>query len=482
MQNRFHAFGPRGFPEHSEKISTMFLILGIASAVVPMFGLILYLRHTPAKNVLLEIPILLVLSAVFLINVSLLHYSGGSSSAEARKQNILVTILVWTTVIYFFNNILPCINWRTLSWQPARIVPSEELAGLDFKSGLYDPAKEIAEGSGVYYMGYAPVVTLLVLPLTYFTLWRAYIIFLTLLCITNVATVLGANLLAGAISGKDHGFSWEIAGMISMYTLTSYGIFFGLKTGNFDVFVSFFAVLGLLFLVRFPEKIWLSTFFLSLAAHMKLYPGILFAILLWKYGRKSILPLLVINIGLFLVLGIKPVMEFLVRLGPYSLDPFISVKNSSAASFAAHLILQGIPLDRDLLTGILISIPFLIWLGSAFYLYKKGFSNLGVLWLFAISFAPMFALPSVSHDYKLVILSAPLLLVLYRLARIYTQTGSTSVAVIVMAFMVTALFIHRSVFDSSILFLQNKYCSILAFQILSACGMLMDFSSQNTDM
>jgi hypothetical protein len=215
---------------------------------------------------------------------------------------------------------------------------------------------------------------------------------------------------------------------------------------------------------------------------MKLYPGILFAILLWKYGRKSLLPLLVINVGLFLVLGIKPVMEFFARLGPYSLDPFITVKNSSAASFAAHLINQGVSLDRDSLTAITTAIPLLIWLGSAIYLYKKGFSNLGVLWYFTISFAPMFALPSVSHDYKLVILSVPLLLALFRLAQIYAQTGSTSVAIVIILFMSTALFIHRSLFDSTILVFQNKYCAILMFQILSACGMYMDFSFQKTDI
>jgi hypothetical protein len=301
---------------------------------------------------------------------------------------------------------------------------------------------------------------------------------LSLLYIANIAAILMANLLAGSISKKGNSLSWEIAGMITMYTLTSYGLFFGLKNGNYDVFASFSAVLGMLFLARLPEKIWLSTLFLSLAAHLKVYPGILFAILIWKYGLKSLIPLLVINAGLFLSLGFERMLEFFAQLGPYISNPFITIKSSSAISFAEHLILQGVSLDKNMLTGIFIAIPILIWLSSALYLYKKGFSNLGMLWYFVVSFAPMFALPAVSHDYKLVILSVPLLLALFRMTETYAETGSASAAIIIILFMVTAIFIHRSVFDSTILFFQNKYCSILAFQVLGAWGMYTDFSSQ----
>jgi hypothetical protein len=237
-------------------------------------------------------------------------------------------------------------------------------------------------------------------------------------------------------------------------------------------------VLGIFFLVRYPEKIWLSTLFLSLATHMKLYPGILLLLLFWKYGLKSLIPLLVINAGLFLSLGIEPMVEFFALMGPYIADPFITVKNSSAVSFAEHLVFQGVTLDKGLLTGIFTAIPVLIWLGSAIYLYKKGFSNLGVLWYFVVSFGPVFALPSVSHDYKLVILSVPLLLALFRMAETYTRTGSASAAIIIILFMVVAVFIHRSMFDSSILYFQNKYCSVLAFQVLGEWGMYTDFSSQ----
>jgi hypothetical protein len=475
MQNHFFKF--REYAGRSKNLSIMFFVLGISGAVFALIGIIFYLRYTPLKNLLIEIPILLALLSAFFVNISLL-FCTGNSSAETRRQNILVTILVWTAIIYFFNGILPCINWRKMEWQPARVVPTEAMAGMDFETGLYNPAKAIVEGTGSHFTNYPPVVTVLALPFTYFTLWRAYIIFLTLLYITNIAAILVANLLAGAISEKGHSLSWEIAGMITMYTLTSYGLFFGLKNGNYDVFASFSAVLGILLLVRFPEKIWLSTLFLSLATHLKVYPGILFAVLIWKYGLKSLIPLLVINAGLFLSLGFERMVEFFAQLGPYISNPFITIKNSSAISFAEHLILQGVSLDKNLLTRIFIAVPALIWLGSALYLYKKGFSNLGVLWYFVVSFAPMFALPAVSHDYKLVILSVPLLLALFRMTETYAQTGAASAAIIIILFMVTAVFIHRSVFDSTILFFQNKYCSILAFQVLGAWGMYTDFSSQ----
>jgi hypothetical protein len=472
-----HFFGFRGYLRQSKKPSITFFILGVLGAALALMGIIFYLRYTPQKSILIEIPILLASLSAFFVNISFLFFTG-NSTAESRRQNILVTILVWTAIIYFFNGILPCINWRKMEWQSARVVPTEAMAGMDFRVGLYNPAKAILEGTGNHLTVYPPIVTVFALPFTYFTLWRAYVIFLTLLYIANIAAILGANLLAGTISGKDRHLSWEIAGMIVMYTLTSYGLFFGLKNGNYDVFASFFAVFGMIFLVRLPEKIWLSTLFLSLAAHLKVYPGILLAILIWKYGLKSLIPLLAVNIGLFLSLGFERMMEFFAQLGPYISHPFITVKSSSAISFAEHLILQGVSLDKNLLMSIFIAIPLLIWLSSAIYLYQKGFSNLGMLWYFVVSFAPMFALPAVSHDYKLVILSVPLLLALFRMTEIYTQTGSASAAIIIILFMITAIFIHRSVFDSTILFFQNKYCSILAFQALGAWGMYTDFSAQ----
>jgi len=459
-------------------LSIVFFVLGISGAAFALMGIIFYLRYVSQKDILIEIPILFASLSAFLINISFLFFTG-NSSAGSRKQNIMVTILVWTAIIYFFNGILPCINWRKMEWQPARVVPTEAMAGMDFETGWYNPAKAILEGTGSHFTNYPPIVTVLALPFTYFTLWRAYIIFLTLLYISNIAAILVANLLAGAISGKGQGLSWEIAGMITMYTLTSYGLFFGLKNGNYDVFASFSAVLGLFLLVRFPEKIWLSTLFLSLATHLKVYPGILFIILVWKYGLKSLIPLLVINAALFLPLGFERMVEFFAQLGPYISNPFITIKNSSAISFAEHLILQGATLDKILLSRIFMAIPVLIWLGSAIYLYKKGFSNLGMLWYFVVSFGPMFSLPAVSHDYKLVILSVPLLLALFRMTEVYSRTGSASAAVIIILFMITAIFVHRSVFDSTILFFQNKYCSVLMFQILGAWGMYTDFATQN---
>ncbi|CAG0992672.1 hypothetical protein ANRL3_02885 [Anaerolineae bacterium] len=475
VQNRFFNF--REYAGQPKYLSIVFFVLGVSAAAFALIGIVFYLRYTPPKNVLIEIPILLISLSAFFVNIILL-FCTGNSSADSRRQNILVTILVWTAIIYFFNGVLPRINWRKMEWQAAQVIPNEAMAGMDFESGLYNPAKAILEGEGSHFTNYPPVVTLLAMPLTYFTLWRAYIIFLTLLYITNIAAVVVANLLAGEISEKGQGLSWEIAGMVTMYTLTSYGLFFGLKNGNYDVFPSFFAVLGIFFLVRFPEKIWLSTLFLSLATHLKVYPGILFLLLIWRYGLKSIVPLFIINIGLFLSLGFDRMVEFFAQLGPYVSNPFITVKNSSAISFAEHLILNGVSLDKSLLTGIFIAIPVLIWLGSAFFIYRKGFDNLGVLWYFVVSFGPMFALPAVSHDYKLVILSAPLVLALFRMAETYARTGSALAAIIIILFMVTAIFIHRSVFDSTILYFQNKYCSVLAFQILGAWGMYTDFSSQ----
>ncbi len=123
--------------------------------------------------------------------------------------------------------------------------------------------------------------------------------------------------------------------VLAFLEVSSYGFLFSVERGNFDIYPHVAALLGLWLMLRKPSWMWLQVACFSVAVHLKVYPAILFVLVLWKHGWKSLLPLAAIN-GLLLVsLGWENAAIFLNvvtrdsdRLRQYW------VGNHSAASFA----------------------------------------------------------------------------------------------------------------------------------------------------
>jgi hypothetical protein len=107
-----------------------------------------------------------------------------------------------------------------------------------------------------------------------------------------------------------------------------------------DTYPLFFSILALWLLTR-PSKstaeLWMSVLLIGITTHLKIYPAVLFILIGWKYGWKSLVPILVINLGLLFSTGFTNVGQFIHTISSYTTAPFIWVGNHSAASFATYV-------------------------------------------------------------------------------------------------------------------------------------------------
>jgi uncharacterized membrane protein len=387
-------------------------------------------------------------------------------------------------LIYFFNNILPYINFHTLRWEAPYLFPPMEPFGADFRDGYYKPALTLLEGKSPYLENeliYPPFSALFSVPFTFFPVETSYAIHVGLLFFLNTATVfLAIDCLrqtwqkTGVLSNLFfHTAIILLFVLFSFYTLTSYGFIFSAERGNFDIYPQFFSVAALWLLLKRPSKIWLPVILISLATHLKIYPAILFILILWVHGRKSLLPVLLMNLFLLLITGVDNAIDFLKTIVDYSLDPYLWIGNHSAASFAAYLN-QFVPeiLGFSLPQVLFYLAPITLWILGFLFLsrWKGRLESLSTIFLFVLSVPLMNLLPVVSHDYKLVILSAPLAILLLVYFWEIANSSRNSAALYVILKIVLLLLLMFGIARSSVYthpLFKNKYPLILMVQLLS---------------
>lgn len=467
----------------------IYFVLGLLSILITIiFGRSLYSQS--------EVWIIILLFPAFI-----LFGCSISSLISLNKQDRLIrfsflslTILFWLCIIYFYNDIRPFFNLTKLLWIKQDIIAAGPRIGMDFFDGVYVPIKEFIHHSPQWtYTGYAPITTLVFLPLGFIKEKYAYLLISLSLMTLNFFSLVIASLVHSSIFSdeKSHNREFDLAiwafvlpGMV-FYTFTSYSFSFSIERGNFDIYSGFLAILGLFLLIKYPDKIWLQTICISLSAQFKLYPAILFFLLLWKHGKKSILPIIVTNLVLLFILGPKPALDFISGMIAYiNNTPFISLKNNSGLSFGTQLfdfVLSParVGINPDILTAIFTWFPGLLFLGVLASQWKKGFSSIGAFWLFIIAYIPMFTIPSTSHDYKLVLLSVPILLILARLINCYIVTGSMDYFIKTSILLCLIFLLHRSFLFTPIFLLQNKYPILFAFQIFTIWLMFTDPAMHN---
>jgi hypothetical protein len=408
-----------------------------------------------------------------------------NGSAYGRDSRIavggsLVTILF--LLIYLFNNILPSINYHTGRWDAPFLFPLMEPVGADFREGYYDPARALLEGKSPYLeygLIYPPFSALFSVPFTVFPVETAYGIQVTLLFLLNIGSIfLAANCIRLAWRQSDNTRTQVIQNtavllfvLVSFYTLTSYGFIFSAERGNFDIYTGFLSILALWVMLKKPNQIWLPVILISMAAQLKIYPAILFFLILWKHGSKSILPILVINLLLLFITGPVNVIEFIQTITFYTLDPYLWTGNHSAVSFNNYLNQYTREYLGILLPGwIFFLAPVLLWIVGFVGIGKNNFDPLKSVLLFTLSVPVMNLLPTVSHDYKLVLLSTPFLILLFtyliKLEHAPSRFAAIQEVLKIILLMLLMFVIGRTyVYTHPIL--KNKYPLILFLQLLT---------------
>ncbi|HVN55180.1 MAG TPA: glycosyltransferase family 87 protein, partial [Anaerolineaceae bacterium] len=346
----------------------------------------------------------------------------------------LGTVILIVLVGYFFNSVILPLNLQAEIWDPPIPFPIIHPIGTDFREGYFYPAKVLLQLKSPYidYNSiYPPFSSVLFIPFRLVSVQMAYRIQVFALYALNLITILLAiRATQKALNSLDDGQkepgslpAYALFLSIGFLTVSSYGFNFSVERGNSDIYAQFFCVLALLALLRQPGNVWLETFLVAAATHLKLYPAILFALIFWKHRWKSLVPILLVNLGLLFITGPFNALQYIQVMERYIPAPFLWGGNHSAASFARMVNetlsrTAGFTLPAFLFTAL----PLVIWGGGFWLLWRRGFTPLNCALLFILSVPVMNVLPPTSHDYKLVILSTPVVMLLYFLVFNFGKT------------------------------------------------------------
>lgn len=406
-------------------------------------------------------------------------------------------LLVGFLLIFLVNNVISHINTTTWAYENQRIFPTYPPAGNDFRVGYYWPpmylliTKFAAIGpNGSYPSNYPPLVAFTSLPYMLFNDKTAYLVHVGLLVLANLASLgIAVSLVKDHVLAKLN-LSKPIAALVSLvlffvvsiYIFSSYFYAYSMERGNTDIFAIFYCLLAVWVLIKHPKKIWLQVILLSVAVHFKIYPVVLFALFLFKHGKKLILPTLVVNLAFLFILGPKIAWGFIQSVTSGGEGAGIGNAWSNIGNHASYSFTMGIdPTGGDYLTttffviwGIAFMVPLVIWAISALAMVQAGYSEESALWFFMITVPIMSLLPTVSMDYKLVILGCSIVLLLTLVLKQFIQKFSWFDLFQLVLLTGALLMLSRSyaLIDKNLVFIRNKYIWVLVLEAVMAVNIL----------
>ena len=391
-------------------------------------------------------------------------------------------------LIFLLNNVIPSINTTTWEFKAHDIVPSMSEVGMDFRWGIYRQARDLFVrrniqeiwANGTNLNGYPPLATasgLLFLP---FDEEKAYLIQVLLLILATLASLgIAADLFKKYVLsnlGLDTAISSLISGFIFFavlfFTFSSYPFLFSIERGNNDIIALLFALLSLWVLLHFPKKLWTQVILLSIATNLKIYPAILFILLFKKHGKKSILPVLTTNFLLLFMFGPNNALAFVRTLTGMSgtANDMSWIGNHSSYSFISDLITNVYPAAQNLIVPLWVVLtlaPLILWGAAIISLFKGKLTPQTALYAFMVSVPLMDILPTISHDYRLVILNSMTALLIAFIIRNILLKPSLADYFQLFAVLIVMFLLGRSFafFSQNIYyFFANKYLWVLSFE------------------
>lgn len=407
-----------------------------------------------------------------------------------RTLVLIVLLAAGFFTIYVLNNVVTHFEPGTLLYGNARVFPTYPPAGNDFRVGYYNPAYYLIEShftsigpNGTYPSNYPPLVALSAVPYALFKMTTAYAIHVVILVLLNLTCLLMAVLMVKHLLLNRLGISEFTVDVISIalfcltsiYIFSSYFFFYSIERGNTDIIALFYCLLAMWVLIKRPKNIWLQVILLSVAVHFKIYPIVLFPVLLFKHGKRLILPALLINVAFLFCLGPNMALAFIRSMSAGGEGVGIGNAWSNVANHASYSFSIGIdPSSGEYLSttffviwAVTFLVPLLIWGITAKGIELKKYSSLNAVLLFMISIPLMSLLPTVSMDYKLVIHGAAIILLIGLIFRQFLQKF-TWFDLIQMVILIGVLFmINRSYafIGKDLVFICNKYIWVLMLEV-----------------
>jgi hypothetical protein len=203
----------------------------------------------------------------------------------------------------------------------------------------------------------------------------------------------------------------------------SYALHFEIERGQFNLIAVVLSLAGILLATRGGRALLVGYALITIGIQLKMYPAILALALLgnWRKPGRAVWRLLGLygaNAALFFVLGPRMFLEFADSVLRQVGAPGVWLGNHSIASFSSlvenalesrGLAGGGMWAQAILATGLLVVAAALVVM--VFVLLRDGSKAIDAHFLLVCAIAGIL-LPSVSHDYTLVVLFGPMGLVL----------------------------------------------------------------------
>ena len=348
------------------------------------------------------------------------------------------------------------------------LVPLSHPAGVDFRDGLYKPARAFT----TVHSGWPPLSLYLGKPFTLLKLTTGYHLqVLILVGLALVATALSAHLAMRAVgngvtarAGRPLTTSL-VAVVCGLWLLTSYGFFYEIDRGNIDLYALVFSLLALWLTVRGTRSPWPAAAALALATGLKLYPAILVVVLLWRYRLRALVPVAVTTAVVLLVAGPANLLHSFTTLQALSTSRTAEWWGQDSATAMMHVLHEHTSWAPSWVFWPLIAGPCALWLATVTAVVRRGWSERGAVLLGAACVSMMAIVPPVSNDYKLVLCVLPLAVLATTLATARREPGTTWVVLFSAASLLLMLLARSTLLVAASL-QGSKYALLVVLQVL----------------
>jgi hypothetical protein len=332
-------------------------------------------------------------------------------------------IILGFLIIYFFFFLSPVFfNSQRVMWYYGRFLPNQNPIGLDIRAVLRYVQDWLANGQSPYadgFIAYPPLGLLLFTPLVLMG-YPAYYFFIT--C-TTLFFYAGSTLFVPWLYNR--AANRVLVPLMFVLGLFSYGFQFEVERGQSNIIAFSLALIGV-YLYHSRDDFHLPAYFLfSLGVQMKIYPAILIVMFIkdWKDWKGNVIRLAGIgwfNFALLFVMGFQMFDGFLGAVrgqqlleetwyGNHALKGFVFALASGEYKFFGPAILARFEHHQAQVEILFLAVLSLCFLSVLLLSYFKDRPGLNTNLLVICTICAM-VIPSVSNDYKLPILTAPMVM------------------------------------------------------------------------
>jgi hypothetical protein len=374
--------------------------------------------------------------AVVLIGIGLMTVKRGKEVSAGEQINvkqmlnfplpfwIVLTFLI--TYVSFF--LLPVFFSKIQIQYLTKYIPNAFVThiGFDIEAIVSRIENWLRTGQSPYadgFIAYPPLALALFAPLSILG-YPAY--FKLVVSVTSFAYLIAALLIPWLLVPKRN---QTLLLLFFITGLFSYGLQFEQERGQFNLITFAFCLVAIYIFHFHPKFRFFAYLLFSLSVQLKVYP-VFFVLMFvddwrnWRNILKRFLGLGLLNFSLLFVLGSKLFSDFINAITNYQLLESSRYENLSIRGFVYHLAnnLFGITnTSSSVFTGIaetvfwlILGLCFLCVIGYAVSRRDRGLNP----HLLVICTIAALIIPSVSNDYKLSVLIAPMTLLLCSLPEI----------------------------------------------------------------